>query len=213
VIDLDDARSRIIQVCRSMYERGYLVAGDGNVSMRVGDGALLVTPTRSRKGYLRHQDLVLVDLEGRVLPGQTKSPSSELRMHLLAYDLRPEIGAVVHAHPPYAVAHSLAGASMEAPIVPEAFVALGRVPIVPYATPTTDLLPRVLSGPIRDHDVMILERHGSLTLGASLEEAYDRLEILEHTAKMSAIARLLSPDGKIAPLSAEQIAALRGLIM
>lgn len=209
MIDVFAARQAVVEVCRSMYERGLLVAGDGNVSVHLGQH-LLVTPTRSRKGHLHPSELVLCELDGTPLPGQTGRPSSELLMHLLAYRARPEIRAVVHAHPPYAVAHTIAGVSLAEPLVPEAYAELGAVPTVPYATPTTKEVPEALEGPIRRHDVLLLERHGSLTLGRTLEEAYDRLEVLEHTAKMSFLARQLG-GGRVAPLDPAQLRALAAL--
>lgn len=200
------ARQAIVLVCRAMYERGYLVAGDGNVSVHLGD-RILLTPTRTRKGHLHPSQLILCDLEGAPLPDQPGRPSSELLMHLLAYRARPEVRAVVHAHPPYAVAHTIAGVSLAEPLVPEAWAELGPVPTVPYATPTTAEVPAALEAPIRRHDVLLLERHGSLTLGRSLEEAYDRLEVLEHTAKMSFLARQLG-GGRVRPLDPGQLEAL-----
>lgn len=203
-----ELRRAIVECARSMYQRGLIVAADGNVSVRVGSDQLLITPTAARKGTLVEDDLVLCDLEGVPAPGQRSKPSTEILMHLLAYRARPEIQAVVHAHPPFTIAHSIAGVGLDDPLMPEAFVALGLVPTVPYVTPGTIDVPRALEGPIRGHDVLILARHGSITLGRSLEEAHDRLEVLEHFAKISFYARALAP-GRVTGLSSAELAALR----
>ncbi len=189
-----------------MYERGYIVAGDGNVSVRVGRDRVVVTPAGAHKGMLRPADLVLTDLRGVPLRGG--SPSSEMRMHVEVYARRPEVRAVVHAHPPHVLAFSVAGQSLGQCILPEVVFALGRVAQAGYATPTTSEVPRIIAEHVARSNALILDRHGTLTLGEDLAAAFNRLETLEHTAKITWLARALGP---IAPLPAEEVKRLHAL--
>lgn len=201
------ARRDIAEVCRLMHQRGLLAARDGNVSVRIGARRLLVTPTGARKGFMAPGDMVLTDLDGNPVRGETGRPSSEVAMHVVVYRNRPDVNAVVHAHPPYAVAHTIAGISLAEPLMPEVFCELGEVKTVPYTTPGTVEVPSALAEPIRSHDVLMLEAHGSLCVGPTLHRAYDRLEILEHAARISSIARALAPNG-VSGLTPEQLASL-----
>jgi L-fuculose-phosphate aldolase len=200
--DVHRARLAIVETCGRMYQRGYIVAADGNVSVRIGGERMLVTASGGRKGHLTPDSLVLCDLEGRPLRGEPRRPSSEIAMHVEVYRQRPDANAVVHAHPPCAIAHTIAGVSLAEPLMPEAFCALGEVLTIPYTTPTTDQVPAAIRGALAAHQVLLLERHGSICLGRTLAEAYDRLEVLEHTARISMFARVLSPSGRIAGLDA-----------
>jgi len=205
-----ELRRAIAETCAQMYARGLIVAGDGNVSIRVAPDRVLVTPTNRRKGFLTADDIVLVALDGTVIEGSGKA-SSEFAMHRVVYETRPDARAVVHAHPPFAVAHTVAGISMAVPLMPEAYLGLGEVPTVNYVTPTTIAFAEALRGPIREHHAILMARHGSLTFGATLDEAFDRLEILEHSARISFYARALVPGAYVAPLSAEERRALDAL--
>lgn len=201
------ARRGIAEVCRLMHERGLLAARDGNVSVRIGDRRLLVTPSGARKGFLAPGDMVLCDLDGQPVRGERGRPSSEMAMHVAVYKNRPDVNAVVHAHPPYAVAHTVAQISLAEPLMPEVYCELGEILTLPYTTPGTHEVPSALEAPIRDHEVLLLERHGSLTVGPTLSRAYDRLEILEHTARISMLARAMAP-GQVTGMNREQLAAL-----
>jgi L-fuculose-phosphate aldolase len=203
-----DARRQIAEVCRLMHQRGYIAAGDGNVSVRIGERRLLVTPSGARKGFLRPEDLVICDLDGKPARGETGRPSSELMMHTLIYAERPDVNAVVHAHPPTAIAHTIAGVKLSDPLMPEAYCELGEIVTVPYTTPTTAEVPDALREYVRCHVAMIMERHGSITVGPTLAKAYDRLEVLEHTARISLVANVLAP-GKIRGMNGEQLEKLR----
>lgn len=205
-------RMALVEVCRQMYARGYIVASDGNVSMRLAQGWILATPTAARKGHLEPMDLVLTDAEGTPLPGEYGRPSLELAMHVSIYALRPDVRAIVHAHPPCAVAHTIAGVSMAEPLVPEVYCQLGEIVTVPYTTPTTSEVSEAVASKLGAHNALILARHGTVTLGATLDQAYDRLEVLEHAAKMSLFARLLAGEGRgVQGLSVEQLDALSRL--
>jgi L-fuculose-phosphate aldolase len=194
-------------VCRRIYERGWIAASDGNVSVLLGPDRVLATPTGINKGLMTEDDLIVTDRRGQRLSG-TRPPSSELRMHLAAYDERPDVGAVVHAHPTNCIAFSLAGVSLAQCLLPEIVFTFGSIPTTAYTTPTTDEVPDEIRRWIRDFDAMILDRHGSLTVGADVHAAYDKLERMEHVAEITFRARQLGP---LRPLSPEQIARLQAV--
>jgi L-fuculose-phosphate aldolase len=183
-----------------MYQQGFIAATDGNVSAKLSKKYLLLTPSGVHKGFLDEDDIILTDLKGKVISGRQR-PSSEIRMHVLVYSLRDNVGAIIHAHPPQAVALSLIGISLAECILPEAILSLGKIPTAPYAPPTTQATAEAIRELIKRHDAVILERHGALTVGSDLEQAFIRLESLEHTAQITAIARSI---GKISPLSKEE---------
>ena len=189
--DENRLRRDVIEICRRIEKKGFIAATDGNVSCRVGQDHLLITPSGRCKGELEPDDLLLVDLHGKVISGQGK-PSSEIRMHLLAYQKRIDIGAVVHAHPPLLTAFTLAGVSFTSEVLPEVWLTIGSVPTAPYATPSTDEVPESVAPFIEHHQALLLERHGSLTLGKDVKEAYLRLEKLEHAAHTLFYTYLLS---------------------
>jgi L-fuculose-phosphate aldolase len=183
-------RAEAVDVCRRLEARGLVAAMDGNVSCRVGETSILVTPSGKPKGELRPFDLLLVDHHGRVLAGEGK-PSSELRMHLLVYRERPDVSAIVHAHPSMLTAMTLAGIPFLSDALPEVRLTIGHVPTAPYATPTTDEVPASIAPFVKGHQAILLERHGSLTLGKTMKEACYRLEKLEHAAHTLYYAGLL----------------------
>lgn len=203
------ARRDIVAVCRRIYERGWITATDGNVSILLaphGD-RVLATPTGINKGTMTEADLIITDRQGTRLSG-TRPPSSELRMHLAAYDERPDVRAVVHAHPTNCIAFSLAGISLAQCLLPEIVFTFGSIPTTAYTTPTTDEVPDEIRRWIHDFDAMILARHGSLTVGADVHAAYDKLERMEHVAEITFRARQLGP---IVPLPPEQVARLQAV--
>jgi L-fuculose-phosphate aldolase len=207
-------RAEVVAVCRRLHERGLVGAAEGNVSCRLGRARLLVTPSGLSKGHLRPADLVVVDLAGRRRKG-TRRPSSELLMHLAAYAARPDAAAVVHAHPLTAVALTVAGLPPPEDLLPEASVVLGPLAVAPFATPGTAELPAALAPLLPRHDVLLLERHGALALGATLAQAFDRMETLERVARVALLARLLGrceplpPDAVARVLAAARAAGLR----
>ena len=200
-----DARRDIVEVCRRTYAHGWLAATDGNVSVLLGDDRVLTTPTGVHKGYLREDELIVVDRRGQRVSG-SRGPSSELAMHLAAYDVRPDVGAVVHAHPTNCIAFSIAGVSLAQCLLPEIVFTFGSIPTTAYTTPTTEEVPNEVRKWLVDFDAMILDRHGSLTVGADVFAAYDKLERMEHVAEITLRARMLGP---IRPLEPAQIARLQ----
>jgi L-fuculose-phosphate aldolase len=188
-----------------MYERGLIAGTDGNVSVRLSGGRLLITPSGLHKGDLVEEDLVVVDGTGTLVKGDRR-PSSELLMHLLCYEVRDEVNAVVHAHPIHAVALAMAGVSLANCILPESCLSLGFILTAPYSTPGTEEVPRALRDLVARANAVLLDRHGSLTVGPTLAVAYNRLESVEHTARITHAARCL---GEVHPLSERHVEKLR----
>jgi L-fuculose-phosphate aldolase len=183
-------RQAIVDVCRRMYEKGFLAATDGNVSARLGD-RLFVTPSGISKGHMAPEQLIVTDLSGRVLEGEAR-PSSELAMHLAAYRARPDVQAVVHAHPPRAIAFTVAGVPIPGRVLPEVVVTLGgEIPTVPYTTPTTEEVPQALGPYFERHDAVMMEWHGAVCLGPDVWDAYYKLEKLEHLCEVALFAQQL----------------------
>jgi L-fuculose-phosphate aldolase len=191
-----------------MWERGYVAASDGNLSARLATDRLLVTSSGCSKGFLSADELLVLDMEG--IPTATHRrrglhPSSEIQMHLEVYRQRPDVQAVIHAHPPLAIACSIAGMSLARCVLPEVIVSLGGIPTTEYATPSTEEVPESIRAAIQDYDAMVLAHHGSLTVGRTMWEAYMRLEKVEHTAQITLAAHQL---GRVDTLSAGDVEKL-----
>jgi L-fuculose-phosphate aldolase len=197
----------IVRVCRRLYERGLVAGPDGNVSARLADDTILVTPAGRSKVDVEPHDLVLVDSRGEVLAGDAR-PSSELKMHLRIYERRRDVRAVVHAHPPTATGFAVAGESFVAPVLPEVILQMGTVPLVPYATPGSDALADLFEPYLERHDAFLMANHGATTVGATLEQAHQRMESLEHAARILLAARTL---GRVNALSDGDVRDLRAL--
>jgi L-fuculose-phosphate aldolase len=202
-------RDSLILVCRQLYRKGLVAATDGNVSCRCEDGTVFITPSGIPKGELEADQLLSLDDQGRVLDG-TGLPSSEFRMHLAVYERRPDVRAVVHAHPPLLTAFTLAGVPFTSEALPEVWMNVGAVPTAPYATPSTAEVVAVMAPYIEGHQAILLERHGSLTMGKDLQQAYLRLEKLEHAAFTLLYSRILSGQ-QPGPLPPEALAKLVAL--
>ena len=188
---------------RRLYERRFIAAGDGNISVRIAADRVLTTPSGRNKGRLAPEDLVVTDMEGTKLYGRLE-PSSELEMHLVMYQERPDVCAVVHAHPVHASGFAVAGIPMDQPLLSEVILTLGTVPLARYGTPTTPELAAAVR-PYAQSDGILLANHGALTVGADLFSAYDRMETLEHSAQIYVVARMLGSEH---PLSDEHVAKL-----
>ena len=204
VPDADEARAAIVRVCRRLYERGLIAGPDGNVSVRLGADRIVVTPSGLSKVDVTEGALVEVGLDGRPLGGPGRA-SSELRMHLAIYRARPDALAVVHAHPPTATGFGVAGETIPERVLPEVICQMGAVALVPYATPGTDAAAAVFAPFLAGHDAFLMANHGATTLGPTLEAAHQRMESLEHAARIVLAARLL---GKVTPLTDAQLAEL-----
>jgi L-fuculose-phosphate aldolase len=203
-------REELIGVCQKLGEKDLITATDGNVSCKVDEESLLVTPSGKVKAGLKPIDLLLLNLRGEILAGREK-PSNEIRMHLEVYCRREDVGAVVHAHPPMLTAFTLAGIPFMADALPEVWLTVGHVPTAPYATPSTEEVPEAIGPYLERHQAILLERHGSLTLGRNLDEAYLRLEKLEHAARTLFFAQLLH-NAPPSPLPPEAIKKLEKVL-
>ena len=197
-------REEIVRVSRRLWERGLIAGPDGNVSCRLDEHRLLITPSGASKVDLQADDIVVVDLAGGLLEGGLR-PSSEIRMHLRVYQRREDVSAVVHAHPPIATAFGVAGEDLTAAILPEIILQMGRVPLVPYRTPGTDAVADVLEPYLAGHDAFLLANHGATTLGPSLSVAHQRMESLEHAARIMLAARTLGRVGELTPAQAREL--------
>lgn len=196
------AKSLIAEVCRLMYNKNFVASNDGNVSAKVSDTTLWTTPTGVSKGLVKENMLVKVDLDGNVLQGDRK-PSSEVKMHLRVYRENPNVKAVVHAHPPIATSFSIAGIPLRTPILAEAVVQLGEIPIASYATPGTQEVPDSIAPFCKTHNGVLLANHGALTWGSDVMQAYYRMESLEYYATVTMYSS--SIIGKANELSCEQV--------
>ena len=188
--DTEALRKRICEIGQLMYARNFVAATDGNISVRLANGNFLCTPSGVSKGFMQSDDLILADKSGKKISGSGKV-TSEFPTHLACYEERPDIDAVVHAHPPYAIAFTLAGHSLSAPVLPEVVAAFGGIPTSAYATPGTPEGNEVVRPVIRACDAVMLDRHGSVTVGKTVDEAYFKLEKLEHAAQTLHAAHLL----------------------
>ena len=179
----ESVREEICGVCRLLYERGYVVSNDGNVSVRVEDGKILITPSGVGKGRMTPDMLVLCDLEGVILEGD-RPPSSESKMHLMIYRERPDVRAVVHAHPPFSTARAVCRRPLTERYLTEMVLSLGEVPVTEFAMLSTDEVPNSVLPFVHTHNAVLLANHGSLSWGPTLLSAFDRLEVVEQTAKV-----------------------------
>lgn len=200
-------RQEICQVCHLLYERGYVVSNDGNVSVRLGEDRLLITPSGVGKGRMTPEMLVVCDLEGNVLAGDRHS-SSESGMHRMLYRQRPDVQAVVHAHPPMATAFAICRRPLRERYLAEMILGLGEVPVTEFAMPSTDAVARSVEPFVQDHSAVLLANHGALTWGPDLWSAFDRMETVEQTARIYANVQLL---GGGVELTEAQETALLGL--
>ena len=203
----DHARADIVEVGRRLFTAGLVASNDGNITVKVGPDRLLATPKNVSKGFMTPDMMVVVDLDGRKVAG-TRDASSELLMHLEVYRQRPDVNAVVHAHPPLATGFAVAGVPMDRAVVAEMVTTLGSVPIAEYGTPSTPELPAAVRQYIKAHDGLLLANHGALTVGQDLFAAYHKMETIEHFAKISLVARVLGGERL---LSQEEVLRLQGL--
>jgi L-fuculose-phosphate aldolase len=201
-------RREICTIGRRMYERGLVVATEGNLSVRLDAHRILVTPAGCCKGRLASRDILVTDLSGRVIRGKGR-PSSEMQMHLLYYHARPDVRAICHAHPSTATAFAAAGRSLEAAVLPEVVVDLGKIPLAPYGTPGTWELCAGLELLVRKFDAVLLENHGVVTCGPDLNAAYNRMETVEQCARVMLTAELLGGPHLLSRAEVQKLVAGR----
>ena len=199
-------RADIVEIGRRLYARGLIGGNEGNVSVRAGD-VLYVTPPGVCKGFLTTDMIVRTDLEGRPLDGARAS--TEVRMHTAVYARRPDVCGVVHAHPPTATAFAAAGLPLDRPLIAEAVVTLGAVPVIPYGTPSTPALAEGVGAAICDAQALLLANHGALAVGADVFRAWERMETLEQLAKVTLLTRLIGRDVLLSTPDVDRLASLR----
>lgn len=204
----DQARAQIVAAGNVLYEQGYVVSNDGNISVKIAENLIVVTPTGVSKGGMAPESLCVMDLDGNVLSKQDRGPSSEVKMHLRVYRENPAVTAVVHAHPIYATSYAIAGIPLDKPILSEAMLQVGVVPVAKYAKPGTNDVPDSIAPFVKDYAAVMLSNHGVLTWGTDLEQALTRMEVVENYARISFV---VSQIGQTRPLNAEQIDGLAGI--
>ena len=204
----EEARLRhaICEIGKLAYSKGYIVGADGNISARMADGTVLITPAGAMKGFLSPEHLAHVDMRGRVIDNGPRC-STETGIHLVSYAERPEMRAVLHCHPPHAVAMTIAGIDLQTPVIPEIIVTIGGIPTAPFGTPGTDELPESIRSIVKCSDTVVMQNHGSVTLGVNLLDAFKKLDMLEHTARILWLAHCV---GKVNPLPPETVRKLLG---
>ena len=200
-------RQELIRVCQRLDALGFVAATDGNVSARLSKDAILITPSMEAKGGLEPEQLLVVGMDGKVRAGAGR-PSSEMKMHLAVYWLRPDVNAVVHAHPPVATGFASSGLDLTEPVLPEMVLTVGAVPLAPYATPSTEEVPRSIERLVAKYNAVLLANHGVLALGKDLTEALHRMERVEHLAKVVLVGKLA---GNLKVLDKEEMGKLKEL--
>lgn len=197
-------REEIVHYGRMLHERCFVAAMDGNLSVRLHDDRILVTPTCVSKGAMRQADMVVVDMEGQRVSGR-RNVTSEVGMHLLIYRMRPDVKAIVHAHPPTATGFAAAGIALTEPLVCEVVMGLGCIPLARYGTPGTSELAGTLEPYVPNYDAILMSNHGVVTYGDTLEHAYMKMETVEHFAQIALVTHLL---GRQQPLKQVEIEKL-----
>ena len=185
-----EQREDLIRVCHRIYQKGWVAMNDGNVSIRQQHDRILCTPTAVSKGAVELEDLIVVDMNGRQVEGD-RLCTSEIAMHITVYSMRPDVRSVVHAHPPYATGFAAAGRALDKALLPEVIINLGAVPLAAYGLPGTPALSDGMRPFIPHYDALLLENHGCTTYGGDVWEAFFRMEIVEHFAKITFVAEML----------------------
>ncbi|MDO8685760.1 MAG: class II aldolase/adducin family protein [Clostridiales bacterium] len=207
---MDESRSRqdIVEIGKRLYNKGFVASNDGNISIRLSEREILITPTGVSKGYMSGSDMLKVDLEGNVISGFLK-PTSEMKMHLAVYRKRSDVNAIVHAHPPKATAFAVAGIKFDKITLPEVVFSLGYISLTEYGTPTTHEVPRSIEKHIDNSDALLLANHGALTVGKDIYDAYYKMETLEHFSAISLYARLLGGERSLNEKQTEELYRVR----
>ena len=197
-------RDDLVRVCHLIYEKGWVAMNDGNVSIRLEDNRLLCTPTAVSKGMLTDQDLIICDLDGKKVSGERQG-TSEIAMHITVYKMRPDVRSVVHAHPPVATGFATAGRALDKALLPEVVIQLGAVPLANYGLPGTRALSDGMLPFIPNYDAILLENHGCTTWGQDVWQAFFRMEMVEHFARITFVAEMM---GGAKALPREEVAKL-----
>jgi L-fuculose-phosphate aldolase len=201
-------REQIVRYGRTLHQRGFVAATDGNLSVRLSQNRILCTPTCMSKGEMRTADMVIVDMEGSLLAGR-RNVSSEIGMHLLIYRLRPDVMGVVHAHPPTATGFAAAGVALNQPLVCEVVIGLGSIPLAKYGTPGTSELTEALEPLVPHYDAILMSNHGVVTCGADLSQAFMKMETVEHFARIALVTHQLGHQQPLGAAELEKLVLVR----
>lgn len=203
------ARQAIVDAGTVLYKQGYVVSNDGNISVRISPDTIVVTPTGVSKGDMNPDMMVVMDLDGNVISKGLRGPSSEVKMHLRVYRENPDVTAVVHAHPIYATSFAIAGVPLDKPILSEAMLQVGVVPVAHYAKPGTTDVPDSIAPFVKDYAAVMLSNHGVLTWGSDLEQALARMEVVENYAKVTLVVNQIGSERGLSQDQVDGLAEIR----
>ncbi|HBF86237.1 MAG TPA: class II aldolase family protein [Clostridiales bacterium] len=210
MVNEEEIKRQICEIGKRIYNQGMVAANDGNISVKISDDEFLCTPTGVSKGFMTPEYICKVDGEGKVIEAnQGFKPSSEIKMHMRVYKERPDVNSVVHAHPIYATSFAIAGIPLTQPIMPEAVISLGYVPIAKYGTPSTEEIPDAVSEYLQHFDAVLLANHGALTYSDTLLNAYHKMESVEFYAKLLFNARLLGGPKELTDEQVQRLYEIR----
>ncbi|MBV8817580.1 MAG: class II aldolase/adducin family protein [Acidobacteriaceae bacterium] len=187
---LAERRQEIVELGKLMFDKGWIAANDGNISIRLDESTILCTPTGISKGLMQSSDLIVCDMDGKKIEGARES-TTEIAMHLTIYRMRPDVGGVVHAHPPVATGFACAGRALDVALLPEVIIGLGCVPLAEYGLPGTPALCEGLIQYIPKYNALLMANHGSVAYGDDVRQAFHRMEMVEHLARITLVAELL----------------------
>jgi L-fuculose-phosphate aldolase len=204
----EEYRADLVKVCRLIYDKGWVAMNDGNVSIRLDDNRILCTPTAVSKGMVELDDIIVCDMQGNKLAGKREG-TSEIAMHNTIYSMRPDVQSVVHAHPPVATGFATAGRALDKALLPEVIIQLGAVPLAAYGLPGTPALSEGMLPLIPQYDALLLENHGCTTYGRDVWEAFFRMEMVEHFARITFVAEMLGGARALPRQEVEKLFAAR----
>ena len=205
-----EIKKEICDIGKRIYDSGMVAANDGNIYVKLNENEFLCTPTGVSKGFMTPDYICKVDRDGKVIQANKGfKPSSEIKMHMRVYKERPDVNSVVHAHPMYATGFAIAGIPLTQPIMPEAVITLGCVPIAEYGTPSTEEIPDAISKYLQYYDAVLLENHGALSYSDSLLAAYHKMESVEFYAKLLFIAKQLGGPKELSKAQVERLYEIR----
>lgn len=206
----EEIKDQMCDVCHKMWQLGWVAANDGNVSVKLEDGTFLATPTGISKSFITPEKIVHIDKDANIIEANGDyRPSSEIKMHLRCYKEREDVGAALHAHPPVATGYAVANVPLDEYSMIETVIAIGSIPVTPYGTPSTYEVPDAIAPYLGEHDVVLLQNHGALSVGADLLTAYYRMETLELFAKISLNAHLLGGAKEISRPNIDKLISMR----
>ncbi len=205
-----EIKKQICAIGKRIYDKGMVASNDGNISVKLNDNEFLCTPTGVSKGFMTPEYICKVDKDGKVIQANPGfKPSSEIKMHMRVYKERPDVKSVVHAHPMYATGFAIAGIPLTQPIMPEAVIALGCVPIAEYGTPSTEEIPDAVSKYLQSFDAVLLENHGALAFSDNLLNAYHKMESVEFYAQLLYISKQLGGPKELSEAQVKRLYSMR----